>query len=237
MVDKRFKYHPSPTCLHERHLIYIQRYLDVMKLTTSTVALILALVSVQVGAIPAPQTSHVGHPHEESHTFHRGGLSGGRPRHGPMSDEEEPHLVRRIDYVEHPSANWKWWQKQGTNKMIGGGNPNVRMIDVKNDPIGERLDWKRDESAVKDQESHLERRIDYVEHPSANWKWWQKQGTNKMIGGGNPNVRMIDVKNDPIGERLDWKRNVVTELENEAHLRGKGSAQDKWISVPVSKEN
>jgi len=150
-----------------------------MKLTVSTVALILALASAQVGAIPAPQTTHVGHPHEESHTYHRGGLSGGRPAHGPEPDEEESHLVRRINYIQHPSANWKWWQKQGNNKMIGGGNPNVRVIDVKNDALGERLDWKRD---------------------------------------------------------------VVTELENQAHqgeavLGGQGGAQDKWISVPVSKED
>lgn len=134
-----------------------------MKLTTATVALVLAVISVRVGAMPAPEFNQPGFPPKEQGqasedlTYHRGGLNGGRPAHGPMPDEDDQaHLERRHNYIQHPAANWKWWQKQGTNKMLVG-SPDVRNIDVKNDPIGERLDWKRDTPIEEREENAAQR--------------------------------------------------------------------------------
>lgn len=91
--------------------------------------------------------------------FHRGGMEYGRKPAGTghglipeeeFDDEAPAHLDRRHDYIKDPLAGWKWWQKQPAYGKIPTGNPNAGVIDMKDDPIMDRIPQRKKRDGDED---------------------------------------------------------------------------------------
>ena len=221
-----------------------------MQLSAAKVAIILAFISAQAGALPAPspydgsvgQGSHahggwqgaqgggMAHGHGSGHGgpggngggSHFGGMSGqggNRGNHGPSPDEEFDEVLESRDSED------KFRGHHGKNPAYPAHFRNGQRLHQK----GEHGPMPDEGEVEGDEDSHLERRHNYVTQPMANWKWWQKQGTKAgiRIKAGNPNVYPIDMKDDPIMDRLGWKRDAEDDEEveeDEAQMEKRG-----WI--------
>lgn len=226
-----------------------------MQLSAAKVAFILAFISAQAGALPAP-SAHDGSVGQGSHAHsgwqggqghggqyggpgamaqghagghggpggsgggsYFGGMGGNRGNHGPSPDEEFDEILER----RHSDAKFRG--PQGKTLAYPAHFRDGQRLHQKGEhgPMPDEGEFEGDE------DSHLERRHNYITQPMANWKWWQNQGKKGgiQIKAGNPNVYPIDMKDDPIMDRLPWKRDVEDDEvveEDEAQMEKRG-----WI--------
>ncbi|KAL6250494.1 hypothetical protein RBB50_002796 [Rhinocladiella similis] len=238
-----------------------------MYLSAVKVALILAVVSAQVGAIPAPSPQErgvgsEGHPHDNWQGG-AGGMGGGHPggsdgqhggpgrmggsgdragghgenpngagfrgKHGPSPDEIEGPARRDMgdgDKFRHgPPSNFG-----GNGNGNGGGGFHRGGMEYVRKPGG-NAHGPMPEEEFNDASSsaHLERRHDYIQDGLAGWKWWQKQPSYGKIPTGNPNAGVIDMKDDPIFDRLPQKKRDVEDQEDDSDGSSNGGNEKRWF--------
>ncbi|KAK5558876.1 hypothetical protein LTR46_003065 [Exophiala xenobiotica] len=215
-----------------------------MQLSAAKVAVILAFISAQAGAIPAPspqttavapQASHShgawqGHHGQhggaggmaQGHNGQHGGPGGNgagshfRGNHGPSPDEEYDEVLERRDNSDDKFRG----QHHGQNPAYTGHartNGQYQHQRGQHGPMPDEQEEGEDYPGEGEEDSHLERRHNYITQPMANWKWWQTQGKKGgiQIKAGNPNVYPIDMKDDPIMMRLQGKRDAAEDHDEE----------------------